>query len=397
MTYGYTLLLGAGLMVLLTSGSAKAQGVKDDPIIGRSLVSMGDTARVQAVLAKARRGEKVVVGVLGGSITQGASASKEEFRYGNRIAQWWGEKFPKTEIEFVNAGIGATGSDIGAHRVKAHLLDKQPDFVVVEYAVNDGIVPGCGETLEGVVRQILKQPNSPAVMLLFMMDKSGTNKQEEHEVIGKHYGLPMVSFRDSLWPEIKEERIAWSDVEADEVHPNDRGHEYAARFVTNVLEKVIKTMPSDTELAANPPVPAPRISDVYERTTMYNAENLTPASNAGWETYKDPGFSGFYGKSWRSDKPGSAMEFDVEGTAISVLFYRVRGGTGIAEASVDDKPPVRMDAWFEATWGGYSPLQLVARDLTPGKHRLRIKLLDDKNPGSTGNEFRVFGVFCAGR
>ncbi|MBI5092484.1 MAG: hypothetical protein HZB26_08580, partial [Candidatus Hydrogenedentes bacterium] len=94
--------------------------------------------------------------------------------------------------------------------------------------------------------------------------------------------------------------------------------------------------------------------------------------------------------------PGSAIEFDVEGRAISVLFYRVKGDTGIAEAQVDGAPPVKMDAWFSATWGGYTPLQLVARDLTLGKHRLRVTLLDEKNPGSAGHEFRIYSIMTAG-
>lgn len=60
----------------------------DQVICARALVSNGDSARLQRVLAKARRGEAITVGVIGGSITQGASVSKPEFRYGNRVAAW---------------------------------------------------------------------------------------------------------------------------------------------------------------------------------------------------------------------------------------------------------------------------------------------------------------------
>ncbi|MBX7259941.1 MAG: SGNH/GDSL hydrolase family protein, partial [Candidatus Hydrogenedentes bacterium] len=191
--------------------------LSDSAALSRSVVSMGNPARLQRAFAKARRGEKVTVGVLGGSITQGAMASKPENRYGDRIAQWWRDTFPQAQIEYVNAGIGATGSDIGAFRVGDHLLTKKPDFVVVEYAVNDLNAPAFAETLEGVVRQILESRNRPAVMLLFMMNNKGMNAQEQHAPIGAHYGLPMVSFRDALWPEIEAGTIAWSDVEADEV------------------------------------------------------------------------------------------------------------------------------------------------------------------------------------
>jgi hypothetical protein len=129
---------------------------------------------------------------------------------------------------------------------------------------------------------------------------------------------------------------------------------------------------------------------------MKNARTLTPTRNDGWEVFEDPGFGPFFGKGWKSTQPGSTIAFDVEGTAISVLFYRVKGATGIAEAQVDGTAPVRLDAWFAATWGGYTPFQLIARDLKPGAHHLRIKLLDDKNPESTGHEFRIHSVMTAG-
>jgi lysophospholipase L1-like esterase len=375
------------------SGTA---AVADSEILKRGLVSLGDTARVQRVLAKARRGEKVVVSVIGGSITQGASASAEDRRYGNVMAAWWRATFPKAEIAFVNAGIGATGSDIGAHRARTHLLCHKPDFVVIEYAVNDGGIAIAAETLEGLVRQILKQPNQPAVMLLFTMTKTGDNVQDRHIPIGGHYGLPMVSFRDALWPEVKADRIKWTDIEADEVHPNDRGHRYCADLISMALGRVLADLPADAELPRPKAVPAPKISDVFEHADFVNAATITPKRNEGWEVLKDHPFMGFFGPGWKATATGSVLEFEVEGTAIGVLFWRIKGSTGMAEAQVDDLAPVKMDGWFGATWGGYTPYQLVARDLKPGKHTLRIRVLDEKNAESGGHEFRVQAIMRAG-
>src|SRR5512137_2476004 len=158
---------------LATDRTAVAQ--TDDAIIARSVVTAGDTARLQQALAKGRRGEPVTVAVIGGSITAGAGASSREKNYGSLLAQWWRETFPKAKIELVNAGIGATGSNYGALRAQRDLLDRRPDFVVVEYGVNDPNTRSSAETLEGLIRQILKQPQQPAVVLLFMMHRNGTN------------------------------------------------------------------------------------------------------------------------------------------------------------------------------------------------------------------------------
>lgn len=182
----------------------KANGpLNIDALAARALVTTGDTVRLQRLFAKAAHGDRITVAVIGGSITAGAKASRPELCYGNRIAAWWRSTFPKAEIQFVNAGIGATGSNYGALRAQGDLLSRHPDLVVVEYSVNDGNGKESAESLEGLVRQILKQPNEPAVLLLFMMHRDGGNAQEWHGKVGAHYDLPMISFRDALWPEMQ--------------------------------------------------------------------------------------------------------------------------------------------------------------------------------------------------
>ena len=77
--------------------SASAEEAGEDAILSHSLVSMGDLARLQRALAKARRGEAVTVAVIGGSITGGAKASTRDKNYGSLIAKWWRETFPKAK------------------------------------------------------------------------------------------------------------------------------------------------------------------------------------------------------------------------------------------------------------------------------------------------------------
>ena len=386
----------AAASVLLAAANAAAadnlyEGLDAAAIRARSVVDMGQAERVQPALQKARRGEKVVIAAIGGSITAGAVASRPEFRWANRVAQWWTDKFPQAEIAFVNAGIGATGSDIGAHRLKDHLLKDRPDFVMVEYAVNDSIIGTPDETLEGLLRQILAMPNQPGAMLLFTMGNTGANVQDKHIPVGRHYGLPMVSFRDAMWPEVEAGHIAWEAFEGDTVHPNDRGHGICADLLIQVLERWLTDLP-DSEAAPTGPLPEPLISDVFEHAVMRSRDNLTPVRNEGWQ----PIPSSTYGGGWSADAPGSVLEFDVEGTAIGLIFWRIKGPMGIAEAQVDDRPPVRLEAWFSADWGGYTPFQMVARDLGAGTHRLRISVLEQKQEGSEGHRFEVRGIACGG-
>ncbi|MCC6142469.1 MAG: SGNH/GDSL hydrolase family protein [Candidatus Hydrogenedentes bacterium] len=365
----------------------------DDATLDRAIVDAGNSARLEQVMAKSRRGEPVTIGVIGGSITEGAAATDPSKCYGALLAEWWRVAFPESEVTFVNAGIGATGSDLGAHRVQAHLLDRQPDFVVVEYAVNDAGSPIAAETLEGVVRQILSTPQTPAVLLFFTLNKAGQSRQEDHVPVGRHYGLPMVSLKDALWPKVEDGTMAWADFEADEVHPNDAGHRYSSELITHLLQQVKSALPADGSLPQVPPIPAPLISDVFEHTKLFNAATITPVTNEGWTQIEG---DRRIGPGWKSDTPGSLLELTVEGDTISLLFWRIKGPMGRAQAWVDDGDAVMLEGWFDAEWGGYMPFQVIARGLGPGPHTLHIRHLDEASPGSTGHEFQVRAVMTAG-
>ncbi len=185
-----------------TIGRGDSPDVVTDSMRQRSLISMGDLARLDAVFAKARRGEPIVVAALGGFITAGGERTKDPAnRYISQVSKWFQEKFPNSKVTFVNAGIGSTNSGYGALRVQRDVLSKNPDFVIVEYAVNDWFAGFLlDDSYEGVLRQILSNPKQPAVMELFFNHPDGNSAQKEQVRLGNYYGLPMVSFRDVIPP-----------------------------------------------------------------------------------------------------------------------------------------------------------------------------------------------------
>lgn len=247
-----------------------------ESLVSKALVSEGNQARLQAVFAKAAKGEKVILGVLGGSITEGAACANPAKRYPSIVLNWWKRTFPKAQFELVNAGIGATGSNYGAMRVQRDLLSKSPDIVIVEYAVNDPNTEEFAESYEGVIRQILKTPQKTAILLLFMLKADGTNAQEWQTKIGKHYGLTMISYRDAIWPEIQKGSLKWEQISPDQVHPNDAGHILTGEIVSEILGKAYKKFTSNKLPEVTKPIPDPLISDNFEYTSMFEGENLVP-------------------------------------------------------------------------------------------------------------------------
>ena len=359
----------------------------------RAVVNAGDEARIFKAMRKASRKEKVTIGFIGGSITEGAAASAEANRYASLTFQWWKDKFPDTPIEIVNAGIGATDSYIGVHRVDRDLLRAKPDFVVVDYAVNDTENPQLPNQYEGLVRKILQSENMPGVMLLFMVHQDGTNLQWVHSAIGSYYDLPMISFKDAVWPQITAGSIGWEQLFADEVHPNDAGHRLIAKFITDRLEKIYADL--DKRGSADDAVselPAPKTSEGYAHAVLLTGDDIAPVSNGGWTKGETMRFS----PGWVADHPGQSLVFEMEAANIGIVYEKMNDNQmGRAEVRVDDLPPTVLEGHFPATWGGYPAGELVATGLKKGTHKVKITFLEEHDPNSTGKQFKICALLAA--
>jgi lysophospholipase L1-like esterase len=379
------LLLGAGVASAATFAGLAIPFAKTEPsdLIGRSQLAAGDPWRLRRTFAKARRGEPITLGVIGGSITHGAIASSPERGYAARVLAWWRARFPQSETRLVNAAVSGTGSLYGAFRVQHDLFDANPDVVIVEFAVNDAWVDGAA--YEGLLRQILARPNAPAVVLLFMMFQNGGGDQKMQSEDGAHYNLPMVSVRDALWPEIAAGHIRWQDYFVDNVHPNDAGHAFTASCVTALLER------TDTEEALQgrdplDPLPAPLHSDAYQFVNWQEAVTLTPASNGGWISARDDD-----GKSmWAATSASGRIAFDWFGTGIVALLARPLDDQGRVRFWIDDAPSLTLDASAVIKRN----IVVVAEGLARGQHRIAIERVDP--PAGAGEENVRFGLTALG-
>ena len=113
----------------------------------------GNTERIAKVLKKAENKEPVTLAYLGGSITQGSLSSAPDTCYAALTTKWWKKQYPETEFTYVNGGIGGTTSQFGVSRVESDILTYQPDFVIIEFSVNDENTLFFRETYEGLVRK----------------------------------------------------------------------------------------------------------------------------------------------------------------------------------------------------------------------------------------------------
>jgi len=355
--------LALSLNVLMVGAQQQVSPVAVGPAVTetmreRALVSPGDPARLYSVLAKARRGEPICVAAIGGSITAGGKNTKDpERRYVRQVAAWFEKTFPGLKVRFVNAGIGATNSGYGALRVQRDVIAHQPDLVIVEYAVNDFTGAQMEDCYEGVLRQLLSSSTNRAVIELFFMHKDGNNAQAGQTTLGKHYGLPMISFRDAVWPELQAGTIKWETIYDDVVHPNNEGHDIASELLRSSLNAALAKLPvKDSDLPAIAPVPAPLNSNTYERCVLLRGADFKPVSSNGWSFVRS--------SVWECGSTGGRFEYDVSGTVLLLGRNIPASAKGRVELVIDGSAPRPL-----LHDGHNLP---VAKGLTAGLHRVAI-------------------------
>lgn len=170
-----------------------------EQMITKLMYTQGNPARIAKVLQKLQNGEEVTVAFLGGSITQGTGADNENC-YAALTAKWLQEQYPNATVNYVNAGIGATGSYIGVHRCDTQVLSKNPDLVFIDFSVNDESQNNNINklTYEGLIRKIWQYTTAPGIICIAMTQDNGTSVQDCHGEVTAKYSVPFVSYHDAM-------------------------------------------------------------------------------------------------------------------------------------------------------------------------------------------------------
>lgn len=350
----------------------------------KGIVSMGDVSRIAKCMKRAMAGEPLTIAFLGGSITQGCLSSTPETCYAYRTYEWWVRKFPKAEISYWNAGIGGTTSHLGVGRVQEEVLSKKPDFVIVEFSVNDeDDDPHFQETYESLVRRILSAPWKPALMLVHNVRyNDGGNAEQIHRPVGERYHLPSVSMKPTIYAQVEAGEIQNRDITPDDLHPNDLGHELVAGVITHFLEKVLEQAQAVDENAEDTflPLPSPLTKSAYEHVTRYRNDQITPLENKGFLKDETPQsqIADCFKKGWQAREKGARIVFETEGANIAVQYRKtVRKPAPVARLILDgDKEhPFVLDANFTEEWGDCLYLETILEHGNAGKHTIEIEIM----------------------
>lgn len=378
-------------MVLQICGTEYAEDEMADlyQYLEAGIVNQGNTLRLKQCMARGAAGEKLVIGYLGGSITMGSVATVQEKCYAYLSYLWWKESFPQAQVEFVNAGIGATTSQFAVARVEEDLLAYKPDVVFIEFTVNDEATEHFMETYEGLLRKVYGHETKPAVITLqnaFYHD--GVSAEAIHTPVAKHYDLPVFSFKKAVVERVRAGKIKEADITPDHLHPNDKGHALLAEAVRYYLDRVYAEWKNGVvEEKEAHVLPTALTKNRYETSMRLNNKNLivNSAMNFVEDTSKQEHITQIFKNGWEFSEEGAYLEAELEATCLAIQYRRtMQHPAPSMRVLVDHNEVMILNGEFDETWGDLIALSTVFENDRKEKHQVRLELCnvheDDKLP-----------------
>ena len=410
-----------GLLLLMAAGNAAAQNRQDliaasqagasplffQPGADVPLVSTGGFSDsrecyirngLPAFFKKANAGKPVVVGFIGGSITQGNAG------YRPQTVRYLQAMYPGVTIQALNAGVSGTGTELGACRIGEQLLQHHPDLVFVEFAANGAYAKG----MEGIVRQIRRA--SPATDICLIYTIIGDQPQvyaagnvpeniKGLEKVAEHYGLPSIHL--GLHAALLEHkgRLVWKGNAADSgrilfsndgIHPLPEGGNLYAAAIARSMEKM--KLHGSVQNAGS--LPAPLFAGNWEDGGMYDPAKIAQFSG-DWQPVTLPKFSAWFPLIQKASTPGASFTFRFSGSAFGIfdvggpeagqIEIEVNGknmkaagppepGTQIYRLEPGDSPVNRFNRFCNNRYRGQHQLFT----LEPGDHTVTIRLSSQK-------------------
>lgn len=356
---------------------------------------MDNITRLKNLMKRAANGESLVIGFLGGSITQGSLSSTPKTCYAYLVYEWWKKSFPNAEFSFVNGGIGGTTSHYGGARAWKDVLCYRPDIVTVDFSVNDDANEFFEETYEGTLRRLLMAPSAPAVVVLNnVFYDTGKNAQDYHNRIADHYGIPHVSIKDTIFPDVESGKIVRADITPDNLHPNDKGHSLVADEICKLLDSIKaeveeeaiageniedKSMKTEESIV----LPEPLTENAYEHSRLIQIQD-NEAILDGFlvDPIEKKGMLDIFKNGWTAAHTNDKISFEIECSCLAVQYRKsVQQPVPKAKAVIDgdEEHAVILDGNFTEDWGDCLYLEPLLNHAEKKVHRIEITVTDAKD------------------
>lgn len=340
------------------------------------------------------------IAFLGGSITAGGG-------WRDHTMQFFRDRYPETQFEFIGAGIGSMGSVPHAFRLVRDVLSKgSVDLLFVEAAVNDTsntsdeahMLRG----MEGVVRHARAvNPLTDVVHLHFVMPSHMEDYNlgktpasiQQHEKVAIAYGNPTLNLSLEVTDRIKAGEFTWAG-DFKNLHPSPFGHRVYANSIARMFDAAFAgALPSAFRPHSLPDqvdtksYVRGRLGDI---TRVRNLNGF--ALDKAWKPTDKKGTRvGFvHVPALIGNQPGAGFEFDFEGSGVG-LFITSGPDAGRVEFSIDKGEFRTMETFTRWSRSLHLPWAIILDDgLENGPHHVKVRIAGDHHPNANGTALRVF-------
>ena len=340
----------------------------------------------------------------GGSITEGAGASKPENCYRELTMRQLKGDYPGAVLAENNSAIGGTGSWLGAFRTSTDALYGGAALVFVEFAVNDGSDPEqqVYASMEGIVRQIFARDPSTDVVFLYTLVKNHMDAYKQgklpdrvawHEKIAAHYGIPSVNLGQYAAEKILKGELTFDQFAKDGVHPTDRGYALYMDALRPFLARC--------KAAAGPGQPARHaLPKAFSPAPMEHAQCVPyqlAKLDGGWKIGQ-PSPVDRFSHVLQGDRPGATLTLRFQGGQVG-YFDAIGPDSCDYDVSLDGgpwKPQADFDSYCLQYTRSHD--RQIATGLDPQKwHELRLRIAEKQPAQSKGRVARIGWLLVDGR
>lgn len=333
------------------------------------------------------------VAFMGGSIT-------EMDGYRPMMMEWLQGKFPKTEFEFINAGISSTCSTTGAFRLERDVLSKGPiDLFFLEFAVNDDqdakhSYEGCVLGMEGIIRNFRRNnPKGDLVVTYFvnpsMLEQLRGGKtplpMTAHEEVLKKYQISRVHLARELAECIDAGTFTWEEFGG--THPKPPGNRLCANIHAELLNQAWAG--SLAQRAFDHPLP----KNPIKPNSFFHGRFLSPGQiqlAQGWD-FSEPDWKNISGSKRKRYLDRALLHADSSAKPLTVSFSGrafgvfVVGGpdAGKLAYEVDGERKGEVNLYRHHSKKLHYPFSVaLVHDLSPGNHQITLTPMAFENRDS---------------
>ena len=342
--------------------------------------------------------KEATVAFLGGSIT-------EMNGWKDLVKEKLAWRYPDTKFHFIDAGISSLGSTPHAFRFEEDVLSHGvPDLLFVEAAVNDhtNFFGPLEQVLgmEGIVRHALEaNPLMDIVFLHFIYDpfipmlESGEIPDVilNHERVANHYHIPSIDLASEVSARMQASEFDWNKFGG--THPAAFGH----RIYANAVDKLFDlcTKPADEYSCTPHSLPEKPLDEFcYERGRLLPPESAARFKGfrleEDWVPSDDAGTRKQYVHvPTLVCENGGSLTLEFDGTAVG-LYCTCGPNAGVLSYEIDGMKFSPLDTFTPWSKGLHIPwLHMLAKDLEPGHHVLKLKVLKGERSGCYIRDFAV--------